>query len=440
MTKLDLNLKQKLNLTTNLITSIEIIALNSIELYSFLEKESEDNVFIDYDAFFEDKMFRDYIRQNNKRYEDYSLNNSENEDIEIQDSVKYEPTLKDVLFEQLGTLSLSELELSIGMAIIHNIDDDGYFRIDIKEISDVVNADDILILSVLKKIQSFEPLGVGARNLKECLLLQIDQTDELLFNIINYHLDDIYKNNFDKIAVSQNIELDTLKEYVKKIKALNPKPSRGYKTDNNYDTLYIYPDIFVDVVGDSLTVRLKDSVSNVHINEHYLNMLDSDIDNNTRIYLKQKLSRTMFLIESIEKRRRTIQKVADKIVEVQKEFFLNNSPLKPMGLKDISQLAQISESTVSRATKNKYIQTPKGIYELKYFFSSHISTSNEDVSKDSVCKHIKDIISKENPQKPLSDQKITDILNAMGIDIKRRTVSKYREELNIPITKSRKKY
>ena len=209
MTKLDLTLKQKLNLTTNLITSIEIIALNSIELYSFLEKESEDNVFIDYDAFFEDKMFRDYIRQNNKRYEDYSFNNSENEDIEIQDSVKYEPTLKDVLFEQLGTLPLSELELSIGMAIIHNIDDDGYFRIDIKEISDVVNADDILILSVLKKIQSFEPLGVGARNLKECLLLQIDQTDELLFNIINYHLDDIYKNNLDKIAVSQNIELDT---------------------------------------------------------------------------------------------------------------------------------------------------------------------------------------------------------------------------------------
>ena len=344
------------------------------------------------------------------------------------------------MFEQLGTLPLNELELSIGMAIIHNIDDDGYFRIDIKEISDVVNADDILILSVLKKIQSFEPLGVGARNLKECLLLQIDQTDELLFNIINYHLDDIYKNNLDKIAVSQNIELDTLKEYVKKIKTLNPKPSRGYKTDNNYDTLYIYPDIFVDVVGDSLTVRLKDSVSNVHINEHYLNMLDSDIDNNTRIYLKQKLSRTMFLIESIEKRRRTIQKVADKIVEVQKEFFLNNSPLKPMGLKDISQLAQISESTVSRATKNKYIQTPKGIYELKYFFSSHISASNEDVSKDSVCKHIKDIVSKENPQKPLSDQKITDILNAMGIDIERRTVSKYREELNIPITKSRKKY
>lgn len=437
MAKLELNLKQKLNLTTQLITSIEIMQLNSVELHSFLEQESEDNVFIDYDSLFEDASFREYIKKNS--YNTYSPPSKDDDIPEIQDFTSYEPTLKDILLEQLGTSKLKDDDYLIGKLIIYHIDDDGYFKSDLSEISSIFKVSDDYVLSILKKIQEFEPIGVGARNLSECLLMQVDKNDTKLVNIIKFHLNDILKNNLDKISIAQKISIDDLKKYISKIKSLSPKPASGYRTNNNA-AVYIYPDIFVDINSGKLEVTVKESITNLRINDYYLNLMDTAIDDEVRAYLKKKLSKTVFLIESIEKRRKTIEKVANEIVNLQKDFFLNNSPLKPMSLKDIANLTNLSESTVSRITKNKYIQTKKGIYSLKYFFSSHINTSDNDISKDFVLNKINEIISNENPKKPLSDQKITDILNAIGIGIKRRTVAKYRDELNIAPAKNRKNF
>ena len=437
MAKLELNLRQKLNLTTQLITSIEIMQLNSVELHSFLEQESEDNVFIDYDSLFEDSSFREYIKKNT--YNTHSPPSKDDDIPDIQDFTSFEPTLKDILLEQLGTSKLKDDDYLIGKLIVYNIDDDGYFKSDLSEISSIFKVSDDYVLSILRKIQEFEPIGIGARNLSECLLMQIDTSDIKLVNIIKFHLNDILKNNLDKIAISQKISIDELKNYISKIKSLNPKPASGYRTNNN-DSIYIYPDIFVDINDGKLEVTVKESITNLRINDYYLNLMDTAIDDDVRAYLKKKLSKTIFLIESIEKRRKTIQKVANEIVNLQKDFFLNNAPLKPMSLKDIANLSDLSESTVSRITKNKYIQTKKGIYSLKYFFSSHINTLDDDISKDFVLNKINEIVSNENPKKPLSDQKITDILNAIGIDIKRRTVAKYRDELNIAVAKNRKNF
>lgn len=437
MPKIELSLKQKLNLTTELITSIEIMQLNSLELQAFLQKESEDNVFIDYDSLFDDKSFRNYIKKSN--YDTSYYYNQDNEDIDIQDYTSYQTTLKDFLLEQLGVLKLNDYEYFIGRLIINHIDDKGYFKPNIEDISKDFNINPKYILPILKKIQNFEPRGIAARTIEECLLLQVEKSDITLRNIIKYHLDDIYKNNLNKISKAQEISIEELNRCISKLKKLNPIPSSGYNTSNDTN-IYIQPDIIVEMENENFEISLKENQYNLKINDYYLNMLDTINDEETKNYLKSKLSKTIFLIESIEKRKNTILKVSSEIIRYQEEFFLKNFPLKPMTLKDIANLTDLSESTISRVTKNKYIQINKKLYPLKHFFSSHINSSNDNVSKDFVMNKIKDTISNENPKKPLSDQKITDILNVLGIDIRRRTVSKYRDELNIQPAKNRKKY
>lgn len=436
MNKLELTVKQKLHISTKIITSLQIMSFNTMELYSFLEKESEENIFIDYDFFFENKLFRDYIGNKHIPKEN-RLTKSENIENEIDFlSDSYEPTLTEILLEQLGTSNLDYSEQMIGRIIIYSLDKDGYLRDDLEEIAKNTGEHIEKIEKVLAVIQSFEPMGIGARNIKECLINQT--SDYVTKKFIKEHLDDIYKNDIGKIAKKENISIDEVKEIIENIKKLNPKPSSGYKI-NSYEMHYIYPDIFVDFVEGDISITVKESISNIHANTYYLDLLDKDIDEYTRDYLKKKLTRTMLIIESVEKRKQTIQQIANIILTTQKNHIMYDEPLETLMIKDIANRLDISESTVSRAVRHKYVQTPKKTYKLKNLLSLG-SQNSDNISKDYIKNQINEIISRENKKKPLSDEKITDMLNQQDIDIKRRTVAKYRDEMGIQPAKLRKIY
>ena len=282
MNNLELSLKQRLSISNKIITSLEIMSLNIMELSSFLEKESEENVFIDYDSFFEDKLFREYIKNDNNIIEkDYI---TDDEEIEIIDKDRYEPTLIEVLLEQLGTSDLTEEEYVVGELIIHSLDHDGYMRDDLGYIAEIVHTDVATVEKVLGVIKTFEPVGIGAVNLQECLILQLGEDEVLVRRIIQNNINDIYRNNLDKIAKKENISIEEVKEVFEKIKKLNPRPSIGYKT-NNYETMYVYPDIFVEFVSGDIKVSLKDTTSNIHANKYYLSLLDKNIEDETKTYL-----------------------------------------------------------------------------------------------------------------------------------------------------------
>lgn len=433
MQNLELTLKQKLNISNKIITTLQIMTLNILELQSFLEKESEDNVFIDYDCFFEDKLFRNYMK-NKVHKEKFVL---EKEDIEDIEKDRYEPTLTEILLEQLGTFVLDEEEKDIGEIIIYSLDKDGYLRDNIDEIADITHQDVKKIKKILKIIQTFEPVGIGARNLQECLLLQTQ--DDFVKKIIKNYMEDIYKNNINKIAKNEKKDIEFVKNVLEYIKKLNPRPASGYKI-NKYETNYIYPDIILDIKGDYIKINIKENISNIHANEYYLKLLDTDIDDDTRQYLKKKLTRTMMIIEGIEKRKQTMEKIANIIIEKQKRHILYDEPLENLQVKDIANMLNISNSTVSRAIRHKYLQTPKHMYKLKNLLSLSSKSNSNNISKDYIMSKIRNIISLENKQKPLSDEKITDMLIQQDINIKRRTVAKYRDEMGIKIAKMRKLY
>ncbi|SHH41320.1 RNA polymerase, sigma 54 subunit, RpoN/SigL [Anaerosphaera aminiphila DSM 21120] len=440
---MDLNLKlnqsQQLNLTTELIQAIGIMELNLVELEDFLMRESEENIYVDYKPKSEDDRVVKFLKENRKDREDF-YEAPVDEENSYEKYVSSEVLLVDILMEQLNTLKLTESERIIGTFLVENIDDDGYLKLNLNEAADMLNVDVHDVFYILKKIWTFEPRGIGARNLKECLILQTEENGKVLRAIIENHLEDISKNRINKIAKSLNISIEDTLYYIEEVKKLNPKPGSGYVTSSE-PTPYIRPEIFVNIVDGELVVEIEESSSsNVTINKYYLNMLETDIDEDTRNYLNTKLSRTMFLLKSIEQRRENISKVSNELVNRQKDFFLKDSSLKPMTLKDIADTLGISESTVSRVTKNKYLQCKKGVFPLKYFFSTSIGTKDGKVSRDYIEKIIIDIIDEEDKSKPLSDQSITDIVNKKGININRRTVAKYRSELNIASASFRRRF
>ncbi|RVU55683.1 RNA polymerase factor sigma-54 [Anaerosphaera multitolerans] len=440
---MDLNIKlnqvQQLNLTTQLIQAIEIIELNSMELEDFLMKESEENIFVDYQGEVERKKTVEFLKRRGEKKEDY-YGVPDEEESSYERYISSKVLLRDVLMEQLDALKLTKAEKKIGEFLVDNIDSSGYLKIDLNEASDILNVDTHDVFYILKKIWQFEPRGIGARDLRECLLLQIEDGDDVLKGIIEYHLEDISENRINKIAKNLNISIEETLENIEKIKKLNPKPGSGFDTSQE-PTVYIRPEVFVEVEGEELTLSFEgEGSSNIAVNEYYLKMLERDIDDETKKYLNDKFSRTMFLINSIEQRMENIRKVSKEIVERQRDFFLYGSPLKPMTLKDVAEALGISESTVSRVTKNKYLQSNKGIFPMKYFFSTSISASGGSVSKDYIEKLLIDIIENEDKLKPLSDQKITDIINKKGIDINRRTIAKYRSELGIGSAKNRRSF
>jgi len=354
-------------------------------------------------------------------------------------------TLADHLVWQLKLSHFDQQERLVGLEIIGNLDDDGYLKASVEEISEATGAAAETIESVLNRIQDFDPPAVACRTLQECLLRQVEQLDmsgSLVEAILRDHLTELENRKYPAIAKALKVSLDEVFEAAKMIANLNPRPGRGFAQD---DVHYIVPDIFVYKVGDDYVVMLNDEgLPNLRINAFYRQALSgsADVDAKAGEYIQEKMRGAVWLIKSIHQRQRTIYRVTQSIVKFQREFFDKGiAYLKPLVLRDVAEDIEMHESTISRVTTNKYVQTPQGLFELKYFFNSGISTTEgESIASESVKNKIREITSGENPKRPYSDQKMVELLHEHGIDIARRTVTKYREMLGIGSSTERKRH
>jgi RNA polymerase sigma-54 factor len=397
------------------------------------EKDSFDE--IDYDAYFQD-------------YIEYGYNprgmGEEHEEFPIENTLTRPPNLSDHLTWQLSMSDASPRTKEIAQFIIGNIDEDGYLRASNEEIMSAGGFGAEEVQKAVDAVQMLDPIGVGARDLRECLLLQLGflEIDEPLVEVvIRDHWDEFMQRKFVPLAKTLGIDMKTLEGIVELIKHLDPKPGRKY---SNERAIYVEPDVYVHKVSDDYVIVLnEDGMPKLRINSGYrsmLNSMDSKQDGETVNYIKDKIRSAVWLIKSLDQRQRTIYKVADSIVKHQREFLERGIDfLRPLVLRDVADDIQMHESTVSRVVSNKYMHTPRGLFLMKYFFHSGIdSDTGEDISSLTVKKKIQGYIDGEDPRKPLSDSKIMKILNDEGINIARRTVAKYRDELNIPSSTDRK--
>jgi len=356
----------------------------------------------------------------------------------------YQETLTDHLLSQLHMTKLSPDEVLIGEYIIWNINNVGYLTLDVHTIAENLDEDVEKVEKVLTQIQSFDPPGIGARNLQECLLIQLlDQKPrhDLAIRMIRDYFDDFKNKRFEKLVKQLEVSLETIKETLQHITKLNPKPGEGYII---YENNYVIPDIEVRKEDGEFKIFMHDwNIPHLRINNEYKKMMldKKKSSKETRDYIRQRLESARWLINSIHQRRATILRAVEAIIERQKDFFENGPEyLKPMILKDIAEEIGMDISTISRVTNGKYIQTEWGVFELKYFFSEKIRTDEgDDVSNRKIKSLIKDIISKEPANKPYNDQKLSEMLKEQGYNVARRTVAKYREQMSIPVSRLRRK-
>lgn len=448
---------QKLIMTPELRQAIQLLQFNCQELNEYIKKEIEENPMLepinleieyenieDYHSKKDEIDWKEFI----ERYDDISYKpevEKNEKEYNYENFISASSSLKEYLLFQLNVLKSDAIDYIIGRTIIENIDDNGYLMVSVEKLSKEIGVNCKRVENVLSIIQTFDPCGVGARNLKECLLIQVKERkvkNPHVEQIIKNYLDDIAHNRLSKIAKELDIDEKEVQEICDYIKTLEPKPGRLYE-DGSADVKYIIPDAIIEYIDGEYVIILNDvTAPRLNINKFYREMLRKEMDIEASEFLKEKLSSAMWLIRSIEQRRMTIYNVVKSILKHQREFFENGEKaLKPLTLKEVADDINMHESTVSRATNGKYIQTPRGLYELKYFFSSGLSTKEgEDISSTSIKAMIKEIIEDEDPKKPLSDQKISNMLRDKGIKISRRTVAKYRDEMGIPSSTMRKRY
>jgi RNA polymerase sigma-54 factor len=350
------------------------------------------------------------------------------------------PSLHDHLAWQLKMSNLPHEDTEIGLAIIGNIDVDGYFKDPpLADIAADLDQPEEKCELVLEKIQTFDPVGIAARSLKECMLIQAihcGQDDDLVVKMIKSHLENLEKKNYQAIARDLKQPLEEIYEAAKVIMEFDPRPGRQYASD---DPHYITPDVHIHKVGDKyFVVPNDDGLPKLKISNFYRSAMGNSAA--SKDYVQDKLRSAQWLIRSIQQRQRTIIKVSESILKFQREFFDKGIAfLKPLILRDVAEDIGMHESTVSRVTTNKYVHTPQGIFELKFFFNSGISRTNgEDLASQAVKSKIKELIDAEDVKRPHSDQKIVELLKKGGIDIARRTVAKYREQMGILSSSKRK--
>lgn len=361
----------------------------------------------------------------------------------IEQTLSQKTTLFDHLMWQLSLSGLTDEEMELAHDIVGNINSDGYFvSRTLDEIAEAHGVSMDQADDVLTAVQEMDPVGVAARDLKECLSLQARtyySGDQILRKFVEQHLSNYEKRNYNAIIRDLGIDQDELIRCVKIVQNMEPKPGRGFATD---DTHYITPDVYVHKMGEDYAVTLnEDGLPKLKISNFYKSAMSGG-KGDTKDYIQDKFRSAVWLIRSIHQRQNTIRKVTESIVRFQREF-LDKGPqhLRPLILRDVADDIGMHESTVSRVTTNKYVHTPQGIYELKYFFNSRISGmyGAQDLASESVKIKIKNMIGEESTKKPLSDQAIANVLKQENIDIARRTVAKYREMMGILPSSKRKK-
>ena len=400
-----------------------------------LEKEQVEKEEIDWEAIIGDE-------------ETYEYRAPRDNSAEIYDQQEAAPeTLPEHLLEQLHMQRLDEDEVTIGEYIIWNIDEDGYLSCSLDVIMQNLGTTREKVEKVLKQVQKFDPVGIAARDLQECLLIQLEDREPRhaqAIEIIKNHFDDFTNKRFEKIAKKLNIELEAIKVVMEEVTKLNPKPGEGYISAQHNA---IVPDLTVERDAEDFRVILHDSnVPHLRINTRYKDILlkkatTKQQAKEAKEFVKKRLESARWLINSIHQRRLTILRVMEAIVMKQREFFERGRKfIKPMILKDIADEIGMDISTVSRVTNGKYVQTEHGVFELKYFFSEGIKRDDgEDISNRRIKQRIQEIIDIENTHHPLNDQTIAEMLKQEGFNVARRTVAKYRESMMIPVSRLRRK-
>ncbi|MEZ5006940.1 MAG: RNA polymerase factor sigma-54 [Chitinophagales bacterium] len=423
-------------------------------------KEQSDDDGNDEEIKAEEIDISDYLNEDDYSYsQSDGYNKKEDDDKTIPVAVS--GTFHDHLNDQLGMLSLSDHERKVAEQLVGSIDDDGYIRRDLEAIIDDlaftqnVSTTEEELEKMLKVVQKFEPAGVGARTLQECLLLQIKRVDVeskatvIAHKILKDHFEAFTKKHYEKLMRQLDIEEEELKEAVGEILKLNPKPG-GSMQQSRSENQYIIPDFTIKNNNGDLEILLNSrNAPELRISDSFREMMSAynrgakkdKKEKDTIVFIKQKIDSAKWFIDAIVQRQHTLLSTMQAIVGYQEEFFLtgDETKLRPMILKDIAEITNLDISTVSRVANSKYVQTEFGTIKLKYFFSESITTeSGEEVSTREVKKILEDIIAAENKSKPLSDQKLTEMLKDKGYNIARRTVAKYREQLNIPVARLRK--
>lgn len=445
---LELNQSQKLILTTQLKQSLAILNMSRLEVEEEIRKESESNPLLEAEKNEEGIDWEKYIKhmesiniRQDKNDAPYSSENA----IDFENMIRSTSNLYDYLIDELKYFKLTFEEKRICKYIIDSLDEDGYLRINDKEIYDELRVDASLFRRCLDIVQQLDPPGIGARNISECLILQLERmgiSNNIVENIIMNDLELIGRNKLKDIAKKYKISIEKCKEAIEIIRHLDPKPGRACSNDK---CVYVQPDVIVDKIDGKYIVHTNEKdVYNIKINDFYRNMMtDKESDKEAKEFIKERLNSAATLIKNIESRKSTILRIAEAIIEEQQEFIQKGEKyIKPMKMKDIADKLEIHESTVSRGVNGKYMLTPFGLYEFKFFFNAALETDNssEGASSAGIKRDIKDIIDGENKKKPLSDDAISKMLKEKGVSVARRTVAKYREEMGIPSSSRRKEF
>ncbi len=449
---LELKQTQKLSpiLTQQLQQAIKLLQLSKLELVEAIEQEIKENPILEVgeeqveEQTQETKDDGEEIAELLDRFspsEEFSYR-EEKEYPDYENIIKKPSNLRDYLRWQAGLANFDQNERLVVEWIIENIDDNGYLAYPISEISKSSGFSSESLEEVLKKVQKFDPSGVGARDLRECILIQYEalgEKDVLLEQILASYFELFHHNNVKGIAKATGYPLDDVKKVFEKIKGFDPKPGRNYSDEY---TSYIVPDVYVIKKEDGFEILLNDDdLPELRLNRYYMGLCrDKKTAGDTKKYIKNKLHQAEWFIKSIQQRQRTLYLVAESLLKFQREFFEQGlRSLRPLILKDVAQDIGVHESTVSRITTNKYMSCPQGLYELKFFFPTGIDKNGDSpLSTNVVMDLIVEIVKHEDKKSPLTDSEIMDYLKAkQNINIARRTVAKYREGLNIPSSRDR---
>lgn len=481
MLKQQLQQKLQQKLSPQQIQMIRLLELPTLELEERVKHELEDNPALE-----EGKEPQDDL-EHSEEEENFAAEGSDNEDLSLGDYFSADDipeyklqqmteraerkeeipfaegeSLSEFLLEQLRLRELPEKQVKIAEYIIGNLDDDGYLRRDLSAIADDlvfqagVEADEAEVEQVLRVIQDFEPAGIGARDLKECLLIQLNKREKteatrLALRILNSYFEDFTRKRYERILKTLDITEEELKRAIREITLLNPKPGSSWGDTMETAMSQVVPDFVVEANNGELTLSMNNrGVPDLRINQEYAEMFQDYAGNKANQtagrrdavqFVKQKLDAAQWFIDAIRQRNETLQRTMETIICLQREFFLtgDETTLRPMILKDVAERTGYDISTISRVSNSKYVQTNFGVYPLKYFFSESMQTdTGEEISTREVKKIMKDHVDAEDKRHPLTDEELAAILKEAGYVIARRTVAKYREQLGIPVARMRK--
>lgn len=452
--KLQMEATQQLQLSQRMMQSAGILQMNAMELKTYLEEMAIENPMIDLEEYdssldqpddIQKKLeWLDQTNETNRIY--YHQEQYEEQETDFLNTIgdNTEVTLEEYLISQLLTVSLTQREYENIVYIIQCLDTRGYLKISETEIEEKLNISNTDFLKLLSIVQRLDPAGVGARDLRECLLLQLERTPSdtgIACAIVSDHLELLGKNQLGKIAKNLQVSIDEVLESFALIQSLNPKPGNSFSDRENLS--YIVPDVTVVKLPEYYEILVNEYLyPHISINGQYLQMLKQSPDKETKEYISTKLKQTEWIMSCIRQRNSTLLNVTRTIIDMQEDFFSSGGRLRPMLLSDVARTLSLHESTISRAIRDKYMQCSQGVYPLSFFFAKGIdcSAGEENVTPEYIQSLIIEIIGEEDKKKPLSDQKIARVLEERGIGISRRTVAKYRADCGLKDASGRRTF